>query len=123
MLQRELGRQIHAARHRLEGQVPEEALGEQLTRWQEEWRPRAERDVREALLLEAVARAEGISIEPAEIEARIEQMAKERGSTAARLRKSFAEGMLEEVVGVELRDEQALARLADRAKVEETAHS
>ncbi len=123
MLQRELGRQIHAARHRLEGQVPEEALDQQLARWQEEWRPRAERDVREALLLEAVARAEGISIEAAEIEARIEQMAQERGTTAARLRKSFSEGMLEEVVTVELRDEQALARLAGRAKVEETAHS
>jgi len=123
MLRRELGRQIHAARHRLEGHVPEAALGEQLARWQEEWRPRAERDVREALLLEAVARAEGIAIGPVEIEARIEQMAKERGTTAARLRKSFSEGMLEEVVGVELRDEQVLARLADRAKVEETAHS
>jgi trigger factor len=123
MLQRELGRQIHAARHRLEGQVPEEALEQQLARWQEEWRPRSERDVREALLLEAVAKAEGISIEPAEIDARIEQMAQERGTSAARLRKSFTEGMLEEVVTVELRDEQALARLAGRAKVEETAHS
>jgi trigger factor len=123
MRERELGRQLHAARHRLEGQVPEDALGEQLARWQEEWRPRAERDVREALLLEAVARAEGISIGPDEIDARIEQMAQERGTTAARLRKSFKEGMLEEVVTVELRDEQALARLADRAKVEETAHS
>ncbi len=123
MRERELGRQLHAARHRLEGQVPEDALREQLARWQEEWRPRAERDVREALLLEAVARAEGISIGPEEVEARIEQMAKERGTTAARLRKSFQEGMLEEVVSVELRDEQALARLADRAKVEETAHS
>jgi trigger factor len=123
MRERELGRQLHAARHRLEGQVPEDALGEQLARWQEEWRPRAERDVREALLLEAVARAEGISIGPDEIEGRIEQMAQERGTTAARLRKSFKEGMLEELVTVELRDEQALARLADRAKVEETAHS
>ncbi len=123
MLQRELARQLHAARHRLEGHVPEATLGEQLARWQEEWRPRAERDVREALLLEAVARAEGIAIETAEIEARIEQMAKERGTTAARLRKSFSEGMLEEVVRIELRDERALARLADRAKIDETAHS
>ena len=123
MLERELGRQLHAARHRLEGHVPDDALGEQLARWREEWRPRAERDVREALLLEAVARAEGISIGREEVDARIEQMARERGTNAARLRRSFAEGMLEEVVGVELRDEQALARLADRAKVEETAHS
>ena len=123
MRERELSRQLHAARHRLEGRVPEAALDEQLARWQEEWRPRAERDVREALLLEAVARAEGIAIGPTEIDARIEQMATERGTSAARLRKSFSEGMLEEVVRTELRDEQALARLADRAKVEETAHS
>ena len=123
MRERELARQLHAARHRLEGQVPEAALDQQLARWQEEWRPRAEREVREALLLEAVARAEGIAPSPAEVEARIEQMARERGTTPARLRKAFAEGALEEVVRVELCSEQVLARLAERAKVEETAHS
>jgi trigger factor len=123
MRERELARQLHAARHRLEGQVPEPALDQQLARWREEWRPRAERDVREALLLEAVAAAEGIAVEPAEIEARIEQMARERGTSPVRLRKAFAEGVLEQAVRVELRDERALARLAERAKVEETAHS
>jgi trigger factor len=123
MRERELSRQLHAARHRLEGQMPEAALDQQLARWREEWRPRAERDVREALLLEAVAAAEGIAVEPAEIEARIEQMARERGTSPVRLRKAFAEGVLEEAVRVELRDERALARLAERAKVEETAHS
>jgi trigger factor len=121
--ERELGRQLHAARHRLEGQVSEAALGEQLARWREEWRPRAEREVREALLLEAVAAAEGIAIEPGEIEARIEQMARERGTTVPRLRRAFAEGALEEMVRVELREERALARLAERAKVADTAHS
>jgi trigger factor len=123
MRERELGRQLHAARHRLEGQVPEAALDRQLARWQEEWRPRAEREVREALLLEALARAEAVAPGPAEVEARIEAMARERGSSPARLRKAFGEGVLEEVVRIELRDEQVLARLAERAKVEETAHS
>ncbi len=123
MRERALGRQLHAARHRLEGQVAEAALERQLAHWQEEWRPRAEREVREALLLEALARAEAIAPAPAEVEARIEQMARERGTPPARLRKSFGEGVLEEAVRVELRDEQVLARLAERAKVEETAHS
>lgn len=123
MRERELARQLHAARHRLEGQVAEAALDQQLARWREEWRPRAEREVREALLLEALARAEAIDPAPADVEARIEQMARERGTTPARLRKAFGEGGLEEVVRVELRDERVLARLAERAKVEETAHS
>jgi trigger factor len=123
MRERELARQLHAARHRLGGQVPEAALGEQLARWREEWRPRAEREVREALLLEALARAEGIQVEPADVEARIQEMAQERRTTPARLRKAFGEGALEEAVRIELRDERVLARLADRAKVEETTHS
>jgi trigger factor len=123
MRERELGRQLHAARHRLEGQVAEAALERQLGHWQEEWRPRAEREVREALLLEALARAEAVAPGPAEVEARIEQMARERGTSPARLRKAFGEGVLEAAVQVELRDEQVLARLAARAKVEETAHS
>jgi trigger factor len=123
MRERALERQLHAARHRLEGQVAEPALERQLARWREEWRPRAEREVREALLLEAVAREEGIAVGPAEVEARIERMARERGTTVARLRKGFREGALEEIVGLELRDEQALARLAERAKVAETAQS
>jgi hypothetical protein len=50
-------------------------------------------------------------------------MARERGTSPARLRKAFGEGVLEAAVQVELRDEQVLARLAARAKVEETAHS
>jgi trigger factor len=123
MVQRELSRQLHQARHRLEGHVEEEALQEQLARWQEEWRPRAERDVRAALLLEAVAEQEAIAVEPAEVEARIEEMARERGSTPARLRRGLREGALEAGVRIELRDQRVLARLAERAKVEETAHS
>jgi len=123
MVQRELSRQLHSARHRLEGHVEEAALHEQLARWQEEWRPRAERDVRAALLLEALAEREAIAIEPAEVEARIEQMARERGTTVARLRRGLHEGTLEAGVRVELRDQRVLARLAEQAKVEETAHS
>jgi trigger factor len=123
MRERELARQLHNARHRLEGQVAEAALDRQIAHWREEWRPRAEREVREALLLEAVARAEAIAPGPTEVEARIEQMARERSAAPAQLRKAFGEGVLEELVRVELRDEQVLARLAERAKVEETAHS
>jgi trigger factor len=123
LLSRELHRQLHAARHRLEGHVPAPALEEQLARWQDEWRPRAERDVREALLLEAAARAEGVEIGKEAVEARIDAMAKERGVSTARLRQAFDKDALEYSVRLELRDEQVLARLAERAKVEETTHS
>jgi trigger factor len=123
LLERELGRQLHQARHRLEGQVPEAALEQQLARWQDEWRPRAERDVREALLFEALAKSEAIAIADDAVEARIAEMAKERGVAPARLRQAFGEGVLERSVRLELRDDEVLARLAQRAKVEETTHS
>ena len=35
--------------------MPHDALHRQLDAWRESWRPEAEREVREALLLEAVA--------------------------------------------------------------------
>jgi len=123
LLTRELHRRLHAARHRLEGRMPGPALEEQLARWQDEWRPRAERDVREALLLEAAARAEGVEIGNEAVEARIAEMAKERGLAPARLRQAFDEGALEQSVRVELRDERVLARLGEQAKVEETTRT
>jgi trigger factor len=123
LVQRELSRQLHSAQHRLEGHVEEDALRDQLARWQEEWRPRAERDVRAALLLEAAAERLAIAVEPAEVEARIAEIARERGTTVERLRRGLHEGSLEAGVRVELRDQRVLARLAEQAKVEETAHS
>jgi trigger factor len=74
MVERQLDRQIQAAHQRLQGQVPEEAMAQQLEQWREQWRDQAEREVREMLILEAVAEAQGIEVDPSEIEARIAAM-------------------------------------------------
>ena len=51
--------------------MPHEELHQQLARWQEDWRPDAERDVRETLLLEAVAGAQAFEASPEEVDAKI----------------------------------------------------
>ncbi len=123
MVERELARQLRGARHRLEGAVEEAAMSAQLERWREEWRPRAEREVREVLLLEAVARAQGLGAEPEEVEERIGEMARREGMKPEALRKAYGDEALREGLRSQLVEDKALEFLASQAKVEETADS
>jgi trigger factor len=123
LVARQLDRQLSAARRRLEGSLPEQALEAQMERWKEEWRGRAEREVREMLLLEAVAKAEGITAEDEEVEARIEGMAHAQGITPAALRQALGEGDLRGALRAQIVDEKALDLLSREAKVEETTDS
>jgi trigger factor len=120
MVERQLQQQLQSAHQRLEGQLPHDALHEQLERWKEEWRAGAERQVRERLLLEAVARAEGLSVLPEDVEARIAEMAAQQGVDPARLRTAYGGEAFEAALESQLTDEKALEFLAARAKVEET---
>ena len=119
LVERQLQQQLRSAHQRLESQIPHEALHEQLERWKEEWREQAERQVRETLLLEAVARAQGIEAGSEDVTSRIEEMAREQGASVARLRKAYGEDALERLVAARLVDERALEFLAGQAKVEE----
>jgi trigger factor len=74
MVDRQLESQLQAASRRLEGQVDPDAVRGQMERWREDWRPRAERDVREMLLLQAIGDSEGIEVEEEELTARIEEL-------------------------------------------------
>jgi trigger factor len=123
LVARQLDRQLASARQRLEASVPEQALEAQMERWKEEWRGRAEREVREMLLLEAVAKAEGITAEDEEVEARIEEMANAQGMTPAALRQALGEGDLRGALKAQIVDEKALDLLSREAKVEETTDS
>jgi trigger factor len=119
LVTRELERQLDAARRRLEGSVPEAPLHAQLERWKEEWRDRAEREVREGLLLEAVAEAEAIGVDDAEVEARVEEVAQGQGTDAGTLRRAFGEANLQRALRAQLLDEKALDFLVREAKVED----
>ena len=120
LIERRLDRQLARAHRELEGSMPEEALHAQLDAWREAWRPRAEREVREALLLEAVAAKQGLEVSDEELEAHIGALAAEQGADAARLRSAYRQGELWEALRVQMLDEKALAFLCARAEVEET---
>jgi len=122
MVERRLQRRLSAAHRQLEqGGVPHESIHAQLDRWAEEWRPLAEREVREALLLEAVAAQEGLGAEDAELEDRIERLAADQGVEAARLRKAYQEADLMEALRVQVVDEKALELLVREARVQPAA--
>jgi trigger factor len=121
LVEQRLQRRLSSAHRELERSVPHEALHQQLSRWQEEWRPLAEREVREALLLEAVARAQGLAAEDAEVDARIERMAGEQGTDAGRLRKAYREAELIEAIRSQIVDEKAVEYLCREAKIEEVS--
>jgi trigger factor len=121
LVEAQLERRIAAARRRLANSVPEEAMHRQVDAWREAWREPAEREVRERLLLEALAEAEGIEVDDAEVNARVEAMAEEQGVDAKTLRGAYGEDTLERVLRAELLEEKSLDFLAAGAKVEETA--
>lgn len=118
MVDRRLQRRLQAAHRQLEKSVPHDALHQQLDRWAVEWRPLAEREVRESLVLEAVAAQEGLAAEETEIEARLEALAKEQGVEVARLRKAWEEADLLSALRVQIVDEKALELLVREARIE-----
>jgi len=99
--------------------VPHDALHAQVDRWREEWRPDAEREVRERWLLDAVAEARQVAVDAAEVAARIERMASARGVAPAGLREEFGDEWLDTSIRGDLRREKALDFLVSAAKVEE----
>lgn len=123
LVEQQLERQLGAAAERMQGAAPEEALRAQLERWREEWRPAAERESRERLLLEAVVKQQQIAAEPEEIEARVQQIAEQEGIDAERLRKTLGEESAQALVREQLLVDKALDFLASIAKVEETTDS
>jgi len=123
MIDRALERQLAAAHRRLEGQVPHDALHRQIASWREEWREGAEREVRERLLLEAVARQESLDVSDDEVDARISEMANAEGVEPKQLEAAYGQEALREALRAQLADEKALAHLGAEAKVEETTDS
>lgn len=118
LVERELERQLRTAHERLAQSLDPSVLQEQLTRWYEEWRPGAERQVREALLLEAVQRAQGIEAADADIAARRSEMEQQGGAAAVRWLAKLGEERVREVLGAQLAEEKTLEFLTSRARVE-----
>jgi trigger factor len=119
MIDRQLQSQLASAQRRLEGQLDHDAIHAQLDRWREEWRPRAERDVREMLVLQAIAKAHEIEVADDEVNARIAKLVGGPEQQAPRLRELHDNEQLREALRLQLRDEKVLDFLASAGKIGE----
>jgi trigger factor len=117
----QLDRRLRMAVQQLQGGVPHEVLHAQVERWREEWRPAAEREVKERWLLDAVAEARAVEVDDAAVAAQIERVAAAQGESAAKLREQIGEELLDASIREDLRREQALDFLVSTAKVEEVS--
>ncbi|MEN8160093.1 MAG: trigger factor [Myxococcota bacterium] len=118
LVERRLSQRLSSAHQQLESVLPHEELHARLGEWRETWREEAERDVRESLLLEAVAEQEKLEVADAELSEKIEEMARDQGIAPKRLEQLYAERGLTDGLRARLRDEKALEFLTSRAKVE-----
>jgi trigger factor len=121
LVERRLAQRLASAHDQLESVLSHDELHARMDEWRVSWRPEAEREVRESLLLEAVAEAQGLAVEDAELDARIERMAHDQGVGPERLKKLYQERGLSEGLRARMRDEKALEFLTSRAKVEATS--
>jgi trigger factor len=119
IVERQLQHQIESFRREYEAKVPAEVLQSQLVRMAEEGREAAARRVREAFLLEAVSKQHEIEASDEDVDARLEEMAEERGMPAEQLRKIASEQGWREAIRSELVDQKALDFLAEDAEIEE----
>ena len=121
LVDRQLSQRLSRAHDQLHELMPHEELHARLDEWRVSWRPEAEREVRESLLLEAVAAQQGFAADDAEVAARLEAIAREQGIAPARLAALYEERGLTPALRVRIREEKALEFLTSRAKVAETS--
>jgi len=116
----QLERRLRQAHGELERSLPQDVLHAQLERWEREWRGVAEREVREELVLDAVARERGIEVEEGELDARLAELAGPEAGERKNLRKRWEERGLLSALRAGMAREKALDILLAEAKVEET---
>jgi len=120
MIDRQLQNQLANAHKRLEGQLDHDAIHAQLDRWREEWRPQAERDVREMLALQAIAKKHEIEVAEDEVDAKIDELMGGAQGQDPRLREAQQDESLRAALRHQLQDEKVLDFLASEAKIEES---
>jgi len=123
LVERRVASRLESAHRQLAQAMPHEELHQQLTRWQEEWRPAAEREVREEIVLEAVAQDAGIEVADEELDERMETMARDQGVDVKRLRDAYEQGGALEGLRAGLLEEKGFDHLVEKAKIEEVSEA
>jgi len=119
MVDRMLSQKLQQFYQQYAQQLPPEFLQQQMSTFQEQWRPEVEREIRETLLLQAVAKQHEMSADDSEVEAKLEEIAKEQGMDVDRLKQMYGDRDPSESIREQLMDEKALDFLLAEAKVEE----
>ncbi|MDD9801369.1 MAG: trigger factor [Deltaproteobacteria bacterium] len=117
MLRQRLDHRVTLACRQFARLLAPQELQAQAQRWREEWRPDVEREVREFLLLEAVAEAREITVSDAELDGHIEALAREQGMAPERLREAYQERHLAEDLRGRIRRQRALEFLLSVASI------
>jgi len=92
---------------------------ERLDKMREQFRPRAERQVRAVLALDALVEKNGIEIPDQDVEKRIAELAAQAGQQAARLREIYGEPGARQDLAARLARERALDAIVESAAIEE----
>jgi len=119
MIERRLSQQLQRAHDQLKQAMPHEDLHQRMSEWSESWRPEAEREVREHLLLEAVAAKQEIEVSDDDLESKLEEMARDQGMDKDRLKSAYEEQGVLDGLRSQIASDQALEFLIAGAKVEE----
>ncbi len=119
MIERRLNQQLQRAHEQLKQAMPHDELHQRLNEWSESWRPEAEREVREHLLLEAVAAKQEIEVGDEALDRKLEEMARDQGMDKDRLRSAYEEQGVLDALRSQIASDQALEFLMAGAKVEE----
>jgi trigger factor len=81
-----------------------------------EVRPKAETEVKGALILEAIAEKKSISASQEDVEKKLEQMAEENNVALSQVRKQFREADAQESLSMRIREEKTIEFLKSHAK-------
>jgi trigger factor len=87
-----------------------------LDKLREEMRPRAEREVKGTLLLQAIAEKHGVQASDEEVEKKIAELAEESGTAVSQVRKQFRDAESREALSRRLREEKTIEFLRSGAK-------
>jgi len=119
LVEERLARRISMAeREMTERGLPVSLLQAQRARWNEEWRPAAERDVREAWLLQEVARVAELEVADDAVAERLRELAGEQEVDPAELQRAYEQAGVVEAIRAQLLEERAVEFLLAEATVE-----
>lgn len=120
LVTRQLTSRIQRTASQLQNQIPQEQLGKMIASWREEWRPHAERDVRLALLVPEIAKAEDVQVSDEDVDEHLRRVAEEKGGTLTALKRTYREqGLLDALEGG-LLEERVVEFLISQATLSDT---